>query len=99
MYEKLPYDTLNDFTYISLAAVIPVALTANPKVPANTLPELIDYLKANPGKATYSSSGNGTILHLGGELFKSITGVDVLHVPYKGSSASVMAGMAGEVDL
>lgn len=99
MYEKLPYDTLKDFTYISLAAVIPVALTANPKVPANTLPELIEYLKTNPGKATYSSSGNGTILHLGGELFKSMTGTDILHVPYKGSSASVMAGMAGEVDL
>ena len=99
MYSQLPYDTLNDFTYVSLAAVIPLALTANPKVEANTLPELIDYLKANPGKTTYSSSGNGTILHLGGELFKSMAGVDILHVPYKGSSPSVMAGMSGEVDL
>lgn len=99
MYSQLPYDTLADFTYVSLAAVVPLALSANPKVPADTLPALIDYLKANPGKATYSSSGNGTILHLGGELFKSRAGVDVLHIPYKGSSASVMAGVSGEVDL
>ncbi len=99
LYDELPYDTLNDFTYVSLAAMIPLALTANPKVPANTVQELVSYLKANPGKATYSSSGNGTILHLGGELFKSMADVNVLHVPYKGSSASVTAGMTGEVDL
>jgi len=99
LYRSLPYDTLKDFTYLSMAGMIPLAITANPRTPVNSLDELVDRLKRQPGSLTYSSSGNGTIIHLGGELFKSLAGVDMVHVPYKGSGPSVMAGVAGEVDL
>ncbi|MDM9560948.1 tripartite tricarboxylate transporter substrate binding protein [Bordetella petrii] len=99
LYRSLPYDTLKDFTYLSMAGMIPLAITANPRTPVNSLDELVDRLKQQPGSLTYSSSGNGTIIHLGGELFKSLAGVDMVHVPYKGSGPSVMAGVAGEVDL
>lgn len=99
LYKSLPYDTLKDFTYISTAGMIPLAITANPKTPVNTLDDLISHLKKKPGDLTYSSSGNGTIIHLGGELLKSMAGIDMVHVPYKGSGPSVMAGVAGEVDL
>jgi len=99
LYKALPYDTRKDFTYLSMAGMIPLAITANLRTPVNTLDELIDRLKAKPGSLTYSSSGNGTIIHLGGELLKSLAGIDMVHVPYKGSGPSVMAGVAGEVDL
>ncbi len=99
LYKSLPYDTRKDFTYLSMAGMIPLAIAANPRTPVNTLDELIAQLKKKPGSLTYSSSGNGTIIHLGGELLKSLAGVDMVHVPYKGSGPSVMAGVAGEVDL
>lgn len=99
LYKSLPYDTLNDFTYISMAGMIPLAIAANPKTPVNTMDELISTLKEKPGSLSWSSSGNGSIIHLGGELFESLAGVDMMHVPYKGSGPSVMAGVAGEVDL
>jgi len=99
LYTSLPYDTLKDFTYLSMAGMIPLAITANPRTAVNSMDELVGQLKKKPGSLTYSSSGNGTIIHLGGELFKSLAGVDMVHVPYKGSGPSVMAGVAGEVDL
>ncbi|NYT61772.1 tripartite tricarboxylate transporter substrate binding protein [Alcaligenaceae bacterium] len=99
LYPSLPYDTLKDFTYISTAGMIPLAIAANPKTSVNTLDELISDLKKKPGSLTYSSSGNGTIIHLGGELLKSMASIDMVHVPYKGSGPSVMAGVSGEVDL
>lgn len=99
LYKSLPYDTLEDFTYLSMAGIIPLAIAANPKTPVDTLDELVAHLKKEPGSLSYSSSGNGTIIHLGGELFKSLADVDMMHVPYKGSGPSVLAGVSGEVDL
>ncbi|NYT63062.1 tripartite tricarboxylate transporter substrate binding protein [Alcaligenaceae bacterium] len=99
LYKSLPYDTLKDFTYISLAGMIPMAIAANPKTPVNTMDELVSQLKKKPRSLTYSSSGNGAIAHLGGELLESLAGVDMVHVPYKGSGPAVMASIAGEVDL
>src|SRR5690606_4108392 len=69
-YRSLPYDPPKAFTYLSMARMSPVAITANPRTPGNSLDELADRLKRQPGSLTYSSSGNGTIIHLGGELFK-----------------------------
>ncbi|NLC37498.1 MAG: tripartite tricarboxylate transporter substrate binding protein [Alcaligenaceae bacterium] len=99
LYKTLPYDTLNDFTYLSMAGIIPLAIAANPNTPVNTLDELVSALKEKPDSLSWSSSGNGSIIHLGGELFESLAGVEMMHVPYKGSGPSVMAGVAGEVDM
>jgi tripartite-type tricarboxylate transporter receptor subunit TctC len=99
LYETLPFDLSRDFTYISLAANAPVALAVNAKLPAQTLPELIDLARTRPQKLTFSSPGNGTLPHVSMELLKSRAGVDMLHVPYKGASASLLAGVTGEVDV
>lgn len=99
LYSKLPYDTVKDFTPLSLAVILPGALVVNPQLPVNSLPELVAYLKARPGQANFSSAGNGTINHLAGELFKSMAGVDVVHVPYKGSGPAVAAVLAGDVSF
>jgi len=97
LYSKLPYDSLKDFTYIALVASTPLMLVVHPSTPANNVRELIALLKANPGKYSYGSSGNGTIVHLSAELLKSAAGVDVLHVPYKGSNPATAAILGGEV--
>ena len=83
--KPLPYDTINDFVPVSLLATAPVILMAHPKVPAKTLQEFIALAKASPGKFTYASGGNGASTHLGGELLKMVAGIDVVHVPYKGT--------------
>jgi tripartite-type tricarboxylate transporter receptor subunit TctC len=74
-------------------------LVVNPSVPVKTVPELIDYAKKNPGKLNFASSGSGTSIHLSGELFKSMTGIDMVHVPYKGSAPALTDLMGGQVDL
>jgi tripartite-type tricarboxylate transporter receptor subunit TctC len=99
LYHKLPYDTLKDFSYLSRAGILQIVATTNPKVPVKSFSELIGYAKANPGKLNYSSAGNGTITHLAGEFFKASAGVNLVHVPYKGSSAAVTAVVSGEADL
>lgn len=99
LYKKLPYDTLKDFTYLSRAGILQIVATANPKLPIKTFKELIAYAKANPGKINYSSAGNGTITHLVGEFFRNAADVNIIHVPYKGSSAAVMAVVSGEADI
>jgi tripartite-type tricarboxylate transporter receptor subunit TctC len=86
LYEKLPYDPVKDFTPIGGIAVWPNMLVVNPSLPAKTVPELIALLKANPGKYNMASSGSGTTIHLAGEMFKQMTGTDMVHVPYKGSA-------------
>ena len=85
LYKKMPYDPVADFAPISLLVVVPNVLVVNPDFPAKDVAELIALLKAEPGKYSYASSGNGTPLHLSGELFKSMAGVDMVHVPYKGA--------------
>jgi tripartite-type tricarboxylate transporter receptor subunit TctC len=97
LYAKLPYDTIKDFTYVAMVASTPLMLVVHPATPANNVRELIALLKANPGKYSYGSSGNGTIVHLSAEMLKSSAGVDALHVPYKGSNPATAAILGGEV--
>ncbi len=97
LYTKLPYDSVRDFSFISLVASTPLLLVVNPALPAKTVPELIALAKSRAGELNYASSGNGTIVHLAGETFKSMAGVDLLHVPYKGSAPATVAVIAGDV--
>jgi len=97
LYAKLPYDTIKDFSYVAMVASTPLMLVVHPSTPANNVRELIALLKANPGKYSYGSSGNGTIVHLASEMLKSSAGVDALHVPYKGSNPATAAILGGEV--
>ena len=99
LYPKLPYDTRSDFAAISLLANLPLLVAAPLSTPANTIPELIKYAKANPGKLTFASAGPGNTSHLAGELFKATVGIDMNHVPYKGSGPAVVALLGGEVSL
>ncbi len=97
LYSKLPYDSTRDFSFISMVASTPLMLVVHPGTPANNVRELIALLKANPGRYSYGSSGNGTIVHLSAEMLKSAAGLDALHVPYKGSNPATAAILAGEV--
>ena len=99
MYSKLPYDPVKGFTPISLVARLPNMLVVNSRLPVHSVKELIAYLKANPGKVNYSSIGNGTTQHLAGELFKSMAGVNMVHIPYKGSGPSMMSVVSGETSV
>jgi tripartite-type tricarboxylate transporter receptor subunit TctC len=97
--KNLPYDPFRDFAPVSIIASVPYVLAASAKTPAGTVKELVAAAKKEPGKLTYSSCGNGTLCHLSGELFKSLTGIDLLHIPYKGSAPAVVALLGNEVDL
>src|SRR3989442_3368015 len=99
LYRKLPYDSLKDFTYISLLASTPLLLVVNAALPAKSVLELIALAKARAGQLNYASSGTGTIVHLAGESFKTMAGVDLLHVPYKGSAPATLAVIAGGVGV
>ena len=98
-YSKLNYDYLKDFTPITLVATTPLVLVANNKVPVQSVKDLIDYAKANPGKLNFGSGGPGTSNHLAGEMFKSATGTDLIHVPYKGTPAAYTDLMSGRIQL
>ncbi|MCW5574816.1 MAG: tripartite tricarboxylate transporter substrate binding protein [Burkholderiales bacterium] len=95
----LPYDTLRDFQPVSLISVGPFVLMAYPSVPAKNIRELIALAKAQPGKLNYASAGNGVANHLAGELFKQMTGTDIVHVPYKGAPQAVSDVLAGHMQL
>jgi tripartite-type tricarboxylate transporter receptor subunit TctC len=99
VYKNLPYDPIKDLVPVTLAGSFPLVLVANPDVPAKDLRELIALLKANPGQYSYGSSGVGTMPHLAGELFKSMAGVDIVHVPYRGNSAIMADLYAGRVAM
>ncbi|KAG1463374.1 hypothetical protein G6F57_013771 [Rhizopus arrhizus] len=94
---KNPYNPIKDFTPITNLVNVPNVLTVNPAVPAKSLAEFITLLKANPGKYSYASSGAGGIGHLDGELFKSLTQTDMVHVPYRGSGPALNDVIAGQV--
>jgi tripartite-type tricarboxylate transporter receptor subunit TctC len=98
-YSKLNYDYLKDFTPVTLVATTPLVLVANPAFAPKTTKELIDYLKANPGKVDFGSGGPGTSNHLAGEMFKAATGTEMTHVPYKGTPAAYMDLMSGRITL
>ena len=97
LYKKLPYDTVKDFTPVTLVASSPLMLVVHPSLPVKSIRDLIALGKSKPGQIAFASSGNGTILHLAAETFKSMAGIDMIHVPFKGSSQAVQAVMAGEV--
>jgi tripartite-type tricarboxylate transporter receptor subunit TctC len=99
LYSTPPFDPVADFTPISLLATVPNVLLVNPEFPANTVEELIALLKAEPEVHAYASSGNGTPLHLSGELFKSMTGTDMVHVPYQGSGPALVDALSGAVPI
>ena len=100
LYKKLPYDALKDFTHIALIASGPYALVVNPqKVSAGSVRELIAAAKAQPGKIDFASSGNGSAQHLVGALFNSMAGIDLNHVPYKGSGPAMQDLIAGQVGV
>ena len=97
--EAFPYDPVKDFAAITMVGITPLILVVNPKnVPARTLPEFIAHLKANPGKLSYGSSGAGSSLHVGMELFMQKTGTSMVHVPYKGSAPMMTDLVGGQVD-
>jgi tripartite-type tricarboxylate transporter receptor subunit TctC len=99
LYEKLPYDPLRDFVPIGLAASFPYTLIARKDLPLNTLKELVDYARANPGKLTYASGGNGSGQHVGAAVMWHLAKVDLVHVPYKGAQAAYQDLLAGRVDV
>ena len=99
LMRKLPYDPEKDFTPIGGLARVPYAFAVRPSVPAKMLPELVDYARANPGRLTYGSSGVGSNSSLAVELLKATAGIDILHVPYKGSAPAVTALVAGQIDI
>jgi tripartite-type tricarboxylate transporter receptor subunit TctC len=99
LYPKMPYDHVKDFVPVILVAGVPNVLVVNPSMQVNSVQELIAYAKANPGKLNFASSGNGTSIHLSGELFKVMTGVQMAHVPYKGSAPALTDLMGGQVQL
>lgn len=99
LYAKLPFDAGKDFTWISAQWRLPNLVVVNNDLPVRTVPELIALFKANPGKYSYGSSGVGTTLHLAGEMLKQMTGVDILHVPYRGGAPALMGLMAGDVHV
>jgi tripartite-type tricarboxylate transporter receptor subunit TctC len=99
LYRKMPYDAVADFAPVALLVVVPNVLVVNPDFPAKNVQELIALLKEKPGEYSYASSGNGTPLHLSGELFKSMAGVDMVHIPYKGAGPALIDVMGGHVPI
>ena len=99
LYSKMAYDPARDFTPITHTVDVNYVLVVHPSVPVHTVAELIAYAKANPGKLSYGSAGSGSLPHLAGELFKSLTGTDMIHVPYKGGGPMVTDLLGGTTQL
>jgi tripartite-type tricarboxylate transporter receptor subunit TctC len=99
LYQKLPFNFIRDTVPVGGIMRVPNVMEVNPSVPASTVAEFIAYAKANPGKINWASSGNGTSVHLSGELFKIMTGVDLTHVPYRGSAPALTDMISGTVQV
>jgi tripartite-type tricarboxylate transporter receptor subunit TctC len=99
IYAKLPYDPVKDFTPITLTSIVPQLLVVTPALPIKNVAELIAYVKAHPGKLTFASAGNGASNHLSGELFNSMAGINMRHVPYKGDTPAITDVISGQVDV
>jgi tripartite-type tricarboxylate transporter receptor subunit TctC len=99
LYSKLNYDVLKDFTGVALCAKVPNLLVVTNSLPVKNVKELVAYAKANPGKLAFASSGSGTSIHMSGELFKLKAGVDIVHVPYRGSAPAIVDLISGQVQL
>ena len=99
VYAKLPYDAVKDFAPISFVASVPYVLVVDPSLPVKTVKEFIALAKSKPGKMNYASAGNGSTHHFCGELLKSMTGIDIQHIPYKGSGPGIAGLLGGEVSM
>ncbi|WP_234194280.1 tripartite tricarboxylate transporter substrate binding protein [Pseudacidovorax sp. NFM-22] len=99
LYKSMPYDVLRDLAPVALTAVVPLALVVNPGVPANNVREFVAYAKANPGKLSYGSAGNGNVTHLGAYQFVRAQGIDATHVPYKGSAPADVDLAGGQIQF
>ena len=99
LYRNVPYDVGRDFAPVTVIAAVPNVLVVHPSVPAKSVAELVRHAKAHPGTLNYSSPGNGSGAHLAGELFKSMTGVDTVHIPFNGIAPAVTAVVGGQVQM
>jgi len=99
LFKNVPYDPVKDFTPISLMSLLPSALSVNPALPVQTVGELVAYSKAHPNALNYSTEGPGTLSHLGGEMLKRMSGLDMTHIAYRGAAPAVTALVAGEVQV
>ena len=99
LYAKMPYDAAKDFAPVTLVAMVPNVLVVNPGVPAKSVADLIALAKAKPGQLNFASSSTGGSPHLSGEMFKQMTGADIVHVPYKGSAPAITDLLGGQVSL
>jgi tripartite-type tricarboxylate transporter receptor subunit TctC len=99
LYDKLPFNLVRDIAPVAGINRVPYVMEVNPSVPAKSVPEFIAYAKANPGKINMASAGNGSVQHVSGELFKMMTGVDMLHVPYRGGAPALTDLIGGQVQI
>jgi tripartite-type tricarboxylate transporter receptor subunit TctC len=99
LYNNLKFDFMRDIAPVGLAVRVPLVMQINPSVPANTVRDFIAYAKTNPGKISYASAGNGTPQHVSAELFKMMTGIDMSHIPYRGSAPALTDLMGGRVQV
>jgi tripartite-type tricarboxylate transporter receptor subunit TctC len=99
LYDKLSFDSLRDLVPVAGIIRFPNVVVVNPSLPVKTIPELISYAKANPGKLNMASSGNGSTIHMSGELFKMLTGINMVHVPYRGGALALTDVMGGQVQV
>jgi tripartite-type tricarboxylate transporter receptor subunit TctC len=99
VYNKLPYDAIKDFAPITLTTIVPQIMVVTPSLPVKSAQDLIAYSKANPGKVTFASAGNGASNHLSGEMFNAMAGIKMVHVPYKGDTPSMVDVMSGTVNV
>ena len=99
LFEKLNFNFIRDIAPVASVARVPQVMEVTPSFPAKTLPEFIAYAKANPGKVSFASAGNGSVAHVTGELFKMMTGVNMLHVPYRGAAPALTDLIGGQVDV
>src|SRR6476620_3648147 len=99
LYKKLPYDPVKDFRMLALITDLPVVMEVHPSVPAKTVAEFVAYAKQNPGKLNFGSAGTGGTIHLAGEMFKQMAGVDMVHVAYKGAGPALTDLISGNIQL
>ena len=99
LYKKLPYDPVKDFRMLALITDLPVVMEVHPSVPARTVAEFVAYAKQNPGKINFGSAGTGGTIHLAGEMFKQMAGIDMVHVPYKGAGPALTDLISGNIQL
>jgi tripartite-type tricarboxylate transporter receptor subunit TctC len=96
LYENLSFNFIRDIVPVAMLSSLPLVMEVSPEVPAKTVAEFIAYAKSNPGKVTMASGGTGSASHVGGELFKLMTGIDMLHVPYRGASPALTDLIGGQ---